>query len=239
MGTEIKIHDAQMSIIRALLFTPEAGFAELQKPTDLDSDHFKFHIAKLVDLGLVDKIAKGRYKLSQKGKEYANRLDTESNTVEKQPKVSVIINGWRTRENSQDTEYLVQQRLKNPYYGYWARIGGKIGWGETILEAAARELVEETGLTATLEVVGLLHKMDYAKETDTMLEDKLFFLVRARDFEGSLIQDFEGGRNEWLTLDEIKKQPKVFQGLTELPGEYTGDNFSFIERKYEYDENDF
>ena len=75
MSLEVKIHDAQMVILRELLFHPSAGFAELQKNTHLTSDHFNFHINRLVELGLVEKIARGHYSLSSKGKEYANRLD--------------------------------------------------------------------------------------------------------------------------------------------------------------------
>ncbi len=55
MSHEVKIHDAQTSILRELLFRPEAGFAELQKPTKLTSDHFNFHIALLVEVGYVEK----------------------------------------------------------------------------------------------------------------------------------------------------------------------------------------
>lgn len=44
MSYEITIHEAQTSILRELLFHPQAGFAELQRPTGLGSDHFKFHI---------------------------------------------------------------------------------------------------------------------------------------------------------------------------------------------------
>ena len=55
MSLEISIHAAQTSILRELLFHPDAGYTELQKPTGLTSDHFNFHIARLMDLGLVKK----------------------------------------------------------------------------------------------------------------------------------------------------------------------------------------
>ena len=44
MSYEASAHDAQMAILRHLLLSPGAGFAELQKSTDLTSDHFNFHI---------------------------------------------------------------------------------------------------------------------------------------------------------------------------------------------------
>src|SRR5690242_16238231 len=98
MSLEVSIHEAQTSILRELLFLPAAGFAELQKPTGLTSDHFTFHINRLVELGLVERVERGRYRLTSKGKEYANRLDTDNNTVERQPKAAVMLTIERARD---------------------------------------------------------------------------------------------------------------------------------------------
>ena len=136
MSIEVKIHQAQTGILRELLFVKEAGYAELQKPTGLASDHFNFHISKLVELGLVDKVGRGRYKLSVKGKEYANKLDTDRKTIERQPKVAVLLAIERKAGDKQ--EMLFQKRTKNPYYGYLGFPTGKISWGESIIETAAR-----------------------------------------------------------------------------------------------------
>lgn len=208
MSLEIKVHDAQTAILRELLFHPHAGFAQMQKPTGLTSDHFNFHIARLVELGLVQKVARGQYTLTHKGKEYANKMDTDNNTIERQPKVAVLLIIERD-----DGKVLAQQRLKQPYYGYWGRASGKIRWGETVLDAAARELMEETGLTADLEFKAIYHKMDYNQETGDMLEDKLFFIVYGKNPKGTLLEEFEGGRNAWMGQDEVKAQDKVFDGI--------------------------
>lgn len=64
MGLDINIHSAQTSILRELLFHPHAGYAVLQKPTGLTSEHFNFHITRLVDLGLVEKVTRGTYRLT-------------------------------------------------------------------------------------------------------------------------------------------------------------------------------
>ena len=55
MSYEPTIHETQILILRHLLFVPDAGFAQLQKDTRLTSDHFNFHIKKLVDVGYVTK----------------------------------------------------------------------------------------------------------------------------------------------------------------------------------------
>jgi predicted transcriptional regulator len=112
MSHEVKIHEAQTSILRELLFLPTAGFAELQKPTGLTSDHFTFHINRLVELGFVERAGRGRYRLTTVGKEYANRLDTDNNTIERQPKSAVMLLVERERAGKQ--EFVFQQRLKHP-----------------------------------------------------------------------------------------------------------------------------
>lgn len=130
MSLEVKIHEAQTLILRELLFLPYAGFAELQKPTGLSSDHFNFHIGRLVELELIEKVDRGKYSLSPRGKEYANRLDTDDNTIERQPKSAVILALERTHKGEQ--QFLFQERLKNPYFGYWGLPSGKIRWAKRL-----------------------------------------------------------------------------------------------------------
>jgi len=59
---------------------------------------------------MVEKISRGSYSLTHKGKEYANKLDTDNNTVERQPKTSVIL--AVERGTGKNKEYLFQERLK-------------------------------------------------------------------------------------------------------------------------------
>ena len=211
MSLEVQIHEAQTSILRELLFLPAAGFAELQKPTGLSSDHFTFHINRLIELKLVERVGRGQYCLTPRGKEYANRLDTDNNTVERQPKSAVLLAIERTHDNH--TEYLFQERLKQPYFGYWGLPSGKIRWGETILETASRELKEETGLEADPEICGVYHELVFKTETGEQLEDKIFFIVRCTKVRGPLLERFEGGRNAWMTEEEAKKQQKIFKSF--------------------------
>src|SRR5215203_34220 len=112
MALEVQIHNAQTSILRELLFHPLAGFTDLQKPTGLNSDHFNFHIKRLVELELVEKAGRGRYRLTQRGKEYANKLDTDNNTIERQPKSAVML--AVTKAINGKEVFLFQERLKHP-----------------------------------------------------------------------------------------------------------------------------
>lgn len=65
-----------------------------------------------------------------------------------------------------DDQLLLVQRSKDPYRGCWAVPGGKVKWGETLANAAAREVKEETGLVVEVkEVVWVGETMSPPGET--------------------------------------------------------------------------
>jgi 8-oxo-dGTP diphosphatase len=233
MSHEIRIHPVQTTILRELLFFPDASFSSLQKKTDLDSDHFKFHTHRLVDTGYIEKNTSGKYTLTSKGKEYANKLDTDNNTIERQPKSAVII----VLQNN-DKSVLVQERLKQPYYGFYGYPGGKIRWGETIMQAAERELMEETNLSATLTYRGVYHEHVKSAETGDLLEDKIFHVVYGTKPSGDLVASFEGGRNEWMLLEDLEKQDKKYASCDIETSVGTGE-LSFVERTQTYSKDEF
>lgn len=237
MSHEVKVHETQVSILRELLFLPDAGYAELQKPTGLTSDHFNFHINRLVEIGYVEKVKRGRYRLTFRGKEYANKLDTDAKTIERQPKVAVLLAVERTERGSK--QLLFQQRTKNPYYGYWGFPTGKMRWGETILETAARELMEETGLAAEYKIVGVYHEHAYLHDEVEAVEDKVFFVVHCTQVTGDLIEKYEGGINRWMTPDEARRLEKRYTSFETEMGMILEGNGIFVEESHRYTKDQF
>ena len=235
MSHEVQIHEAQTKILRELLFLPHCKFAELQKVSGLESDHAKFHIKRLVELGYVNKTGT-TYSLSIKGKEYANKLDTDAGVIERQPKIAVMLIVERIQEGVK--QYILQERLKQPYYGYWGPPTGKIRWGESIVEAAARELKEETGLDGDFEFRGINHERVIHDSTGEIVEDKIFNLMFCNKTHGTMIERFDGGRNQWRSMQEMMHEAKKYKSFdqemnaglksikfTEIIHYYTQDEF--------------
>ena len=235
MSHEVQIHEAQTKILRELLFLPESNFAGLQKVSGLESDHVKFHIKRLVELGYVEKQGV-KYRLSIKGKEYANKLDTDAGVIERQPKVAVLL--IVERDHDGEKQYLLQERRKHPYFGYWGAPTGKIRWGESILETASRELEEETGLTASFEYRGINHERVRHSDTGEFVEDKIFHLMFTSNTTGTMKTEFDGGRNAWRTMAEMKQEPRKYKGFyEEMEAGIRGG--AFLDHIKEYDTTEF
>ncbi|MBP6037882.1 MAG: NUDIX hydrolase [Candidatus Saccharimonas sp.] len=194
-------HIAQMKILRELLLAQQLGFAQLAKAAGLTNDHANFHIKKLINMQYVEHVPKdyGQYRLTRAGKRYANGMDTDTHELEHQPKLTVDLAIERA-----DGKFIVQERQKQPYYGYHGFPTGKIRWGETMLEAGARELLEETGLTADLRVVGIYHKLDYDQYGE-LLEDKYLCLIHGKNPRGVLSEQHDSHHNTWMSVEQYKQ----------------------------------
>lgn len=82
--------------------------------------------------------------------------------------------------------------------GWWNGFGGKIKEGESLIDAAKREVKEESGLDVlSLEEQGVLD-FEYS-DTQTLHTTHIF---SCKEFEGSP-QETEEMRPRWFSVDEI------------------------------------
>lgn len=226
-----QIHFIQREVLKKLLLSESCTFNSMI-PEGVYSDHFNFHLKQLIKHGYVVKNDAKLYELTSIGKEFANRFDIDAGSVkyEKQAKIGVIVKA--VRDTPDGREYLIQQRLKQPFYGFHGCPGGKIKYGELVTDAAARELLEEAGLTAQFELVLIEHRKDVTPD-GTVLEDKYFYIFRATQVAGELLPEFDSGKNMWMTRDQIVGLEDCFVGLVaglDIIDNHTGPHPLFLER---------
>lgn len=208
-----QLHKVEISILYSLRHTDAARFTTLMRPTGLISDTFKFHLKKVITLGYVEKRPTGDYHLTAKGREFANNLDDSKLGIQKQPKLSVLLIVAKQTESGK--EFLVQKRLRRPFLGFWGCISGPVQWGEEAEETARRELKKQTGLEGSFHVKSFYRKRDYENGSTTILEDKLFFVIEVSDIKGQLSNEWKGGFNQWMSIDELANQKDRFDSSLE------------------------
>ncbi len=221
------LHTVQMQILRELIFHPKSKFSQLNI-AGITNDHFSYHIKVLIEKGLVKKEG-NKYSLTTKGKMFSSKMDTSNMTTEKQPKVSVLVRPILIKGNKK--YYAVQQRLKEPYYGYYGFMTGKVKWGEKILEAGARELDEEMGLHGDMSLDFELHEMVYDKEGN-MLEDKYFHCMTVIIKEDTLRIKDEGCQNSWMTKKQFMEISPKYHNEVEIFNWFENRERDNIEQTY-------
>ncbi len=138
----------QKHILDLLRGSEALHYSELQ-PDGVESSHFKYHLDQLRHDGLVERVNRGVYTLTEKGKMAVDRLSVGRINPQQTPKVI-------TYTLLQDGEaYYLQRKNKEPFLGKLNMIAGKVHLDERAYDAAQREVSEKTGLVAT----NLEHKL--------------------------------------------------------------------------------
>ena len=149
----------------------------------MENSQFTFHLSVLMEKGLVEKHLKS-YRLSDRGKEYANRIDTRDLFIRDQPKISVV--PCAVRDGDGKCEYLIYTRTKHPFWGYQGFPSGKIKYGEFVEQAAERELKEESGLTGEAVCITVTHYLVRSKKEKKLLEDKYMYVCIIKNPTGKI-----------------------------------------------------
>lgn len=102
-------------------------------------------------------------------------------------------------------QVLLVQRSKQPDKGLWGFPGGHVEWGETVLEAAQRELLEETSVTARashyLDNLDLLRR----DENGQVVSHYLLVGVACQFQSGTPIAGDDALDARWFPIDQIRQ----------------------------------
>lgn len=135
---QMDLHIIQRQILQQLVHGKHR-FSELQPPK-VENNLFQYHLGKLMSAKVIEKNDTG-YTLTPLGYQLALQWSTDLKSVRLQPTVVVM-----SLIKNETGELLVVERHKEPYLGMLAPPFGKLHYGETLLDAAVRDLHEKTGL---------------------------------------------------------------------------------------------
>ena len=100
-----------------------------------------------------------------------------------------------------DGKFLLGKRNKKNYKDKWVIPGGGVEWGETIEQAAIREIKEETNLDVEIiKLIGYKELMNIPADYHTLV---FFHLAKPKHTNIKVSDDLSDAR--FFSIDEIKK----------------------------------
>lgn len=115
---------------------------------------------------------------------------------------------------------LLVKRGCEPNKNLWSLPGGSIEPGETIKEATAREVLEETSLVVEVEDVAGAHDV-ISREGDRILFHYVIVISRAKIISGELWASDDAADAQWIPLNEISAYSTT-PGLSERLAKMVG-----------------
>lgn len=106
-----------------------------------------------------------------------------------------------------DENVLLIQRGKPPGYGQWSLPGGSVELGETLTDAAAREVFEESGLAVTAPFVVTVSESIQRDDVEAVQFHYVLVNLAAEWVAGDPVAADDALTAEWATPDRLEALP--------------------------------
>ncbi|MCF7799053.1 NUDIX domain-containing protein [Candidatus Woesearchaeota archaeon] len=187
----------EQQILKKLMYNKGMSYNRLRD--EVPSNKFAYYLNKLATEGIIKKTGEN-YELTPEGIHLVASIDGQDIKEKKKPIVCTFILGY---ENG---KILLNKREKQPFMDYVGVPGGKVEFGSLLPEEAAREFLEETGLTAEkFELKHITNYRTYDKPTGELTHHVIGFFFLATGITGELKDRTREGSNFWTTVEETKK----------------------------------
>lgn len=202
------LHVIQKEILIRLIQNPELRYSQL-KPKHIESNHFMYHLKALMRDGMVEKKDNGNYSLTMEGKLYADQVNLKTLKVRRQPKIVTLV-----AVQNDKNQWLLYKRKHQPLINQIGFPYGKLHLGETVQEAAERELMEKTGLTCKLKHRGdgyiIIH------EENEPVSQICFHLFYGCNPKGKMKTETQYGWIRWSDENDDFTKPPFMASMHDL-----------------------
>lgn len=97
--------------------------------------------------------------------------------------------------------------IKKPSKNWYSAPGGKMEFGESVLQAAIREFYEETGLRLINPKLSSVFTFVIEDEEEKSQYQWMMHTFVANDFDGELLIESKEGKLEWVSTHDISNLP--------------------------------
>jgi ADP-ribose pyrophosphatase YjhB (NUDIX family) len=203
-------HVIQKEIMSRLTKAESLRFSEL-KSEKIESNLFMYHLRQLINHELVEK-NENAYQLTRLGKSYIDRSTLETLVLRPQAKVITIL----AVQNSLN-QWLILERLHQPYFGYRGMPSGKVHYGEDLQQAAIRELKEKANLEGVdVKLRGNIILRYFAKDEPSLIVSHVVGYVFSGNAGRASSEYVQPDFRSFWDKEITRKDKNNFQGHNEI-----------------------
>jgi ADP-ribose pyrophosphatase YjhB (NUDIX family) len=181
------------AIFKLFLDNTKLKFSEIEKALNIRSNMVSYHLDKMQEQGLIEKIDDFYY-LTKNAEKYIPIL--QQITGEQLGPLPVIIIALVNKD-----KILLIKRNKRPYKEYWSLIGGKMLLEEDFKQASVRQIKEKSNLDADfLSINSVLHEK---VKGDDIIKHSFILFFTQMSTKDTNFKESEHGELKWVKIEEI------------------------------------